>query len=207
VPQIEHRDDDGTGWTDWQALGGVSFHPPVYDYLSGECTFEDHTIIPLTTRQYRVRTYTHGLRGDGSAGVYGLASNTVNIPGTYWWLKDLEFPENNMILPVSAEEITIATTNTATAFQPLGEDYPIIITEGFKSDRIELPLVAQNTDWVTFRKLARSGRSLFLQTDVNDGWWVRPISDIESETLVSAQRTTDPYRVVKISFLQVAPEA
>lgn len=206
VPLIEHRDDDGTGFGEWQALGGVQFHPPVFDYLTGECTFDDHTIIPLTARQYRVRAYTHGLRGDGSAGTYGVASNTVNIAATYWWLKDLEFPENNMILPVKAEEITIATTNTATAFQPLGENYPIIITEGFKSDRIDLPLVAQNTDWITFRKLAKSGRSLFLQTDVNDGWWVRPISDIEHETLVSAQRTTDPYRTVKISFLQVAPE-
>jgi hypothetical protein len=207
APTIEYQDDDGTGFSDWQPVGGVSWTPPAYDYLTGECTFEDHTIIPLTTRQYRVRTYTHGLRGDGSTSVYSVASNTVNITGTYWWLKDLENPENNLILPVKSDGIQVSTTNTASAFQPLGEKYPIVITEGFKSDTIELPLIAQRTDWTAFRKLVKSGKPLFLQTDVDDAWWVRPISEISNETLVSAQRQTDPYRVVKVSFIQVAPEA
>lgn len=206
VPIIEYQDDDGTGFTDWTPVSGVGWNPPVYDYLTGKCSFEDHTIVPLTTRQYRVRTYTHGLRGDGSTSVYGVASNTVNISATYWWLKDLETPSNSIILPVKSQEISVETSNTASAFQPLGEDYPIVITEGFKSDIIELPLVAQNTDWAAFRKMVKSGRSLFLQSDVNDAWWVRPLSDLSAETLVSAQRQTDPYRIVKVKFIQVKPE-
>lgn len=207
VPIVEYQDDDGTGFGSWYPVAGVGWNPPRYDYLTGEATFEDHTLIPLTTRQYRVRTYTHGLRGDGSTSVYSYASGSVNISGTYWWLKDLENPEDSIILPVMSTDIQTSTSNTASAFQPLGESHPIVITEGFKTDVLELPLIAQRTDWVAFRKMVKSGKSLFLQSDIDDAWWVRPISDLTAETLVSAQRQSDPYRVVKVKFIQVRPEA
>jgi hypothetical protein len=139
--------------------------------------------------------------------VYSPATSTVTIVGSNWWLKDLEFPENSIILPVQSTEIQTMTQNTASAFQPLGEDYPVVITEGFKSDTLELPLIAQKTDWAAFRKMVKSGKSLYLQSDIDDAWWVRPISDLQTETLVSANRQTDPYRVVKVKFIQVKPEA
>jgi hypothetical protein len=207
APIIEYSDDDGTGFSDWKPVAGVGYKPPVYDSITGVCTFEDHTLVPLTPRQYRVKTYTHGLRGDGSASVYSSTSNSINITGTYWWLKDLEDPSNSLILPVQNTEITTATTNTASAFQPLGEDYPIVITEGFKSVTLELPLIAQRTDWAAFRKMVKSGKTLFLQSDVDDAWWVRPVGDLNAETLASANRQTDPYRIVKVQFIEVAPEA
>ena len=206
VPKIEYQDDDGTGFSDWLPVAGTHWNPPVFDYLTGECSFEDNTIIPLTPRRYRVRGYTHGLRGDASTSVYSPATSSVSITGTNWWLKDLEHPENSIILPVQSTEIQAITTNTASAFQPLGEDHPVVITEGFKTDMLELPLIAQKTDWAAFRKMVKSGKSLYLQSDIDDAWWVRPLSDLTAETIVSANRQSDPYRIVKVKFIQVKPE-
>jgi hypothetical protein len=206
VPIIQYTDDDGSGYTDWANLGGVSLHQPIYDATSGVATFTDHTLIPQVARKYRAATLSYGLNGDQFVSDWGAESSPVTIAPTTWWLKDLLDPTNNLSLNVKSEAVPIALTNMASVFQPLGASAPVVLTEGYKSDIIGFTCLLNRSDWVNLRKLLRSGTSLFLQTDVDEGWWVKPIEDLAQATWPTYHRQTDPLREVHLKFVQVATE-
>ncbi|MYW69935.1 hypothetical protein GTY65_38660 [Streptomyces sp. SID8379] len=69
-----------------------------------------------------------------------------------------------------------------------------MLSEGCKGDAIELTLILKREEYAPLRKLLRSGRTLFLQTNVDHAWWVRPVGDIQAEVQVSGQRFVDPIR-------------
>lgn len=217
-PIIEYQDDDGTGFTDWAPLRGISASPPVYDQRTGLISYDDHTVVPLVTRQYRVKTYSYGLLGDSFASEFCTPVASAPVVADHWWLKNINDPTDNLILPVQAFPSTgtgtsgadtvvpVNTANTASVFQPIGSDYPLVLTEGYKSDTIDLSLVIQRLGWAAVRKLLKSGLTLFLQSDVDNAWWVRPINNMDSSTILSASRKSDPYRIVNLSFVEVQPE-
>jgi hypothetical protein len=91
-------------------------------------------------------------------------------------------------------------------FQPLGEDYPVVLTEGYKGDSFELTLIMNRTEHAEIREQLRTGRTLFLQSPVDHAWWVRPVGDLNAVILPTGQRFTNPIRLFKITFAQVKPE-
>lgn len=204
TPVIQYADDDGTGYGEWQTLAGLDTSPPVYDPLSGIATYTDHTIIPLVNRRYRAQTISYGLAGDQFVSGYGPASDEVSLSALSWWLKDITNPADNIPLRVAWETIQVGTTGTSVMYQPLGEALPLVLTEGYKGDALELTLRMKRDEYAPLRKLLRSGRTLFLQSDVDHAWWVRPIGDIQAEILPTGQRKVDPIRNVKVTFVQVA---
>lgn len=204
TPVIQYADDDGTGYGDWQTLAGLDTSPPVYDPLSGIATYTDHTVIPLVNRRYRAQTISYGLAGDQFVSGYGPASDEVSLSALNWWLKDITDPDSNISLRVAWESIQVGTTGTSVMYQPLGEALPLVLTEGYKGDALELTLRMKREEYAPLRKLLRSARTLFLQSDVDHAWWVRPIGDLQAEILPTGQRKVDPIRNVKVTFVQVA---
>lgn len=203
--QIQYQEDDGTGYGDWIDLPGQGFNPPVYDDLSGSCVYVDQTIIPLVKRRYRIQTVSYGFAGDVFVSGYGPPSEEVGLSAANWWIKDIGYPENNMILRVRPE-MDVTTTNTATVFQPLGEDFPYVVTEGFKGDTFTLTFVVNKNEYADLRALLNNGRTLYLQTDVDNAWWVRAISDLDADLLPTGRRKVNPLRFFKVTFAQVKPE-
>lgn len=124
-----------------------------------------------------------------------------------WWLKDITDPDSNISLRVAWDTIQVGTTGTSVMYQPLGEALPLVLTEGYRGDALELTLRMRREECAPLRKLLRSGRTLFLQSDVDHAWWVRPVGDIQAEILPTGQRKVDPIRNVKITFVQVAAPA
>lgn len=204
VPVLQYADDDGAGYGDWQDLPGIATSPPVYDPLSGVATYTDNTIVPLVNRRYRAQTVSYGLAGDQFVSGYGPPSDEVSLTASNWWLKDITHPEDSIILRVKAEPLQVGTTGTSVMYQPLGEDRPVVLTEGYKGDAIELTLILRREEYAPLRQMLRSGRTLFLQTNVDHAWWVRPVGDIQAEVQVSGQRFVDPIRFVKVTFVEVA---
>ncbi|MGW6790065.1 hypothetical protein [Streptomyces chartreusis] len=204
VPVIQYSDDEGVGYGEWKPLSGLTTNPPVYDPLSGIATYTDHTIVPLVNRRYRAQTISYGLLGDQFVSGYGPASDEVSLSAMNWWLKDLTDPLSNIALRVAWESIQVGTTGTSVMYQPLGEDYPLVLTEGYKGDAFELKLRIKRDEYAPLKKLLKSGRTLFLQSDVDQAWWVRPIGDIRAEILPTGRRQVDPIRNVSITFVQVA---
>lgn len=205
-PMIEYTDDDGTGYRDWLELPGTTANPPAFDPLSGLTKYEDHTVIPLTNRKYRAKTLVLGLAGDQFVSAFGPDSPEFSFEAENWWLKDISDPTLNIELKVKWDTTSIGTTNTATVFQPLGEDLPVVLTEGYKGDTFTLSLIPVSHDnWVQLKKLLRSGKTLFLQSDIDHAWWVRPVGDLSGDVLPTGSRQSNPLREVKISFIQVAP--
>lgn len=205
-PEIQYADDSGQGYGDWQPLPGNETLLPAYDYLTGDATIEDHTIIPLVTRKYRARTVTIGLAGDQSVSPWSADSDEVYIVGENWWLKDIADPENNLQLKVKWDTFSTARTNTAVSWQPLGEDYPIMLTEGFKSEKFTVNLVPVNqADFTALETLLRSGKVLFLQTDIDRAWWVRPLDDFKVDLLPTNKRQSNPLRAIQQEFLEMSP--
>jgi hypothetical protein len=100
----------------------------------------------------------------------------------------------------------VTTTNTATVFQPLGEDFPYVVTEGFKGDTFTLTFVVDKNEYADLRALLNNGRTLYLQTDVDNAWWVRAVSDLDADLLPTGRRKVNPLRFFKVTFAQVKPE-
>jgi hypothetical protein len=207
APWIQYADDDGSGYGDWQDLPGQTIQPPEFDPLTGITQYVDNTVIPLQNRKYRAQTISYGLAGDKFVSGYGPDSDEVSLTAREWWLKDLT-TDFAMILRVHvpAGPVTVGTTNTAVAFQPLGEDYPVVLTEGYKGDAFELTLVLNREEHAQLRAQLRTGRTLFLQSPVDHAWWVRPVGDLSAAIQYTGQRFTNPIRFFKITFVQVKPE-
>lgn len=205
-PQIQYSDDAGSGFSDWADLQGIGINPPQYDYLSGTAVYFDETIIPLTPRKYRARTFVYGLAGDQFVSPWSSETAPSVFNGVNWWLKDLTTGDK-LALKVQFQDLALATTGTAVSFQGLGEDLPMVVTEGFKGDTIKPTLRPVNRDdWLVLGRMLRSGNSLFLQTDYDQAWWVRTLSDIDYDVLASNLRQSKPIRDVTVTFLQIAPE-
>lgn len=204
IPTIEYADEQFNGRLIWQELPGIIPRPPVYKLPSGKSTYTDLYPTPLTARHYRVYTKTYGLNGDIFASNFSEEA-VATVVAENWWLKDVIDPTNNMILRVQAESWEQVTTNTAEAFQPLGSQYPIVLTDGYKADRVELTILMQKEEWSKFERLMRLNRTYFLQSDQDVTWWVRPVGDLSAETIVSANRNADPYRWVTQQFVEIRP--
>jgi hypothetical protein len=207
APFIQYADDDGAGYGPWYDLPGQAASPPEFDPLTGLMTYNDDTVIPLTRRKYRAQTISYGLAGDRFVSGYGPDSDEVSLTAREWWLKDLTTGWAMVLrVHVPAGPVTVGTTNTAVAFQPLGEDYPVVLTEGYKGDSFELTLVLNKDEHAELRAQLRTGRTLFLQSPVDHAWWVRPVGDLAAALQYTGQRFTNPIRFFKITFVQVRPE-
>lgn len=206
-PEIQYADDYGTGYGPFADLPGSKINPPAFEQLSGDAYYIDHTPIPLTNRVYRGRTETLGLNGDVFVSDWGPQSREYNFVARNWWLKDLRDPENNIMLKVAWDSFTVTTANTATVFQPIGEDLPVVLTEGYKGDSFNVRLIPVNHDeWFALRAMLKSGRTLFLQTDIDHAWWVRPVGDLAQTVLATGRRQEDPQRSIEVNFIQVEAE-
>lgn len=204
-PVIEYADDDGLGYGEWKTLHGQVAHPPIYDPLSGSVMYTDYMPIPATPRKYRALTLSHGLQGDQFKSEWSEESSDTVHPFS-WWIKDPTDPTNNMAIRVKAEAVGVELTNTATVFQTLGSEFPIVLTEGYKSDSFSIVVFAYHDEWVALRRLIRLNRTLFVQSNTDNAWWVRAVEQLASSTIVYSDTRLNPLREVTLQFIQVEPE-
>ena len=206
-PMLQYADDDGSGYGEWLDLPGQAVNPPAFDTLTGLMTYTDNTVVPLRRRKYRAQTVSYGLAGDRFVSGYGPDSDEINLTAREWWLKDLTTDFEMVVRPHSPSgNISVGTTNTATVFQPLGEDLPVVLTEGYKGDSFELTLIMTREEHAELRAQLRTNRTLFLQSPVDHAWWVRPVGDLNAEILPTGQRFTNPLRLFTLTFVEVAAE-
>lgn len=205
IPIIEYAEDLGTGYLGWGPLPFTSGSLK-YDQLTGLVTFIDQTVVPLSSRKYRAKTQSFGLAGDSFMSDFGPESQEITLIAKEWWLKDLAASNSSLQLKVKADPLAVSTNDTSAVFQALGADRPFVVTEGYKGDSIDLTLILKRDEYTTIRNLFNSGRSLFLQSNMDNAWWVRPVSNLESATQLTGKRNSDPLRFVKVSFVEVDPE-
>lgn len=205
-PVLQYQEDDGTGYGDWVDLAGQKLRPPSYSLSSSQMYYVDHTIVPTFARRYRVATKSYGLNGDFFSSGYGPASQEAILESFAWWLKDIGDPSNNIQISVKWNDLDVSTTNAASVFQPLGEDHPVVISEGFKGDAFSLDIHCEQDEFVVLMRLLSSRKTLVLQSDIDKTWWVRPVGDIQSKILATGSRRERPRRYVSVKFVQVKPE-
>jgi hypothetical protein len=204
IPIIEYADDDGSGYGDWAELPGSKLNVPAFADLTELSTYTDHTVVPLTSRKYRVRSKTFGLNGDQFVSAWGPESSEFSFEAENWWLKDIENPESNIELKVKWAETSVTRKNTATVFQAVGEDLPVVLTEGYKGDTFGLDLIpVRREQFALLKRMLESGKTLFLQSDIDNAWWVRPSEDLQVTVLPTSARQSDPLRQIKVTFVEV----
>lgn len=207
LPIIEYAEDRGSGYQGWAPLPFTQNSGLMYDNLTGLSTFIDQTVVPLSSRKYRAKTKSFGLAGDSFVSGYGPESQEVTLVAKEWWLKDLSSSDSSLQLKVKADPLAVTTNDTSAVFQPLGADRPFVVTEGYKGDSIDLTLIMKRDEYATLRDLFNSGRSLYLQSNLDNAWWVRPVGNLGAATQLTGKRNSDPLRFVKVSFVEVDPEA
>lgn len=222
TPIIEFADDVGEGYSPWATLPGSSRALLDYDQLTGLVTYVDPTLVPGARRKYRASTISYGLAGETFASGFGAQSDEIQLnTAGEWWLKDPTDPANSIQLRVCSTSagstvtsgnttdgvLTVNTTNTAAVFQPLGADRPVVLTEGFKGDSFTIMVQTLGTAaYRDLKALLNSGKTLFLQTNVDNAWWVRPVGDMPAETQMTHDMWDNPLRYTMISFVEVDPE-
>lgn len=102
--------------------------------------------------------------------------------------------------------ISVGTTDTSAVFQPLGADKPIVVTEGYKGDTIELIVQVRATEYTALRELLNARRTLYLQSNIDQSWWVRPNGDLNATTQPTGDMHSNPLKFVTVSFVEVDPE-
>jgi hypothetical protein len=205
-PVIEYQENDGTGWSEWKLLAGQRTLPPQFDPNTSQMFYVDHTIVPNYSRRYRVATKSYGLDGDTFSSGFGPTSQEAIFEARTWWLKDIQDLSRNMQITVKWKDQQVDMTNMATAFQPIGESFPVVISEGFKGDTFGLEIHCESAEFTQLMSLLDSGRTLILQSDIDRMWWVRPVGNIQSNILATSSRQERPRRYVSVTFAQVAPE-
>lgn len=216
IPVMQFNEDLGNGYGDWKDLHGTGSSLLKYDPLTGLVTFVDQSVVPLSKRKYRAKTISYGLAGETFISNYGPESNEISLIADDWWLKDLAVPANSMKLRVynanqagatgGAGTISVTTTDTSAVFQPLGADKPIVITEGFKGDTIALIIMVRNTEYTQLRDLINARRTLYLQSNIDQSWWVRPNGDLTATTQPTGDMHSNPLKFVTVTFVEVNPE-
>lgn len=207
VPTIEYQDDLGDGYGEWTVLPGSENALLTYDNLTGLVSYTDQTLRPNSHRRYRARTVSYGLSGEVFLSNYGAASEEITLVAQQWWLKDPANENNAIQLKVKAEPLKVTTANTATVYQPLGADLPIVLTEGYKGDAFTIKVqVSGAAAYKTLRDMLKTGKTLFLQSNLDNAWWVRPVSDLPSETQLTGDMWTNPLRFIDLSFVEVDSE-
>lgn len=206
VPLLEYAEDRGDGYGPWAVLPGSERALLQYDQLDGLVTFIDQTLVPLASRKYRARTISYGLAGDIFVSAYGPESDEISLAAQEWWLKDPLDPTRSMQLKIKAEPLDVSTSNTSAVFQPLGEQRPVVLTEGYKGDTVGITAIVDRIEYARLRTLLNSGRTLYLQSNMDNAWWVRPVGDMPAQTQLTSKRGTDPLRFVKLMFTEVASD-
>lgn len=205
-PEIQYADDDGTGYGEWRDLLGVKLNPPEYDPFTGWVVWTDHTIVPLHLRKYRTRTISYGLAGDKFVSDWGPETDEISVTAETWWLKDIKDPNNNLELRVKAEPTNVKTIGTATKVHTMGAEKAKVVGDGYKGDEFELTIICTSQEHAALKKLIKTNRTLFLQSDVDHAWWIRPIGDFDSEIQATNQRKKKPLRFVRLVYVEVNPE-
>lgn len=207
VPVLEYTEDAGSGYGEWKPLYGSDKANLTYDQLSGLGEYTDPTIMPGAHRKYRIRTLSYGLAGEVFTSDYGPESPEAFLTAPdNWWLKDLVVADYSVPLTVLADAIGTTSKDSSTIFQPIGEDLPIIVTQGYKGETIALRIKCVGTEYANLMRLLNAGRTLLLQSDADKAWWVRPQGDIQTDLQPSNMRKTKPVRFVSVSFVEVAPD-
>lgn len=206
VPLIEYAEDNGDGYGPWKVLGGTERQLLKYDQLTGVVTYIDQILTPLSRRKYRAKTLSYGLAGDLFASNYGEESAEISLIGIDWWIKDPNDPDAALKIRVKSEALGVTTASTAAVFQPLGADKPVVLTEGYKGDTFTITVICDRLEYVAIRRKLNERKTLFLQSNLDNAWWVRPIGDIGAETLETYKRHENPTRFVKLTFTEVDPE-
>jgi hypothetical protein len=206
VPAIEYAEDAGDGYGDWKPLGGSEKALLKYDQLTGLVTFVDQMLTPLAKRKYRAKTISYGLGGDVFASGYGEESPEISLVGQDWWIKDPTDPDAALKITVKSEPLGVTTASTAAVFQALGADRPVVLTEGYKGDTFTITVICDRLQYTAIKRLLNSRKTLFLQSNLDNAWWVRPIGDIGADTLETYDRHSNPIRMVKLTFTEVDPE-
>lgn len=206
VPAIEYAEDRGDGYGDWATLGGSEKALLKYDQLTGLVTFVDQMLTPLARRKYRARTISYGLGGDVFASSYGEESGEISLVAQEWWLKDPTDASLAQQIKVKSGPLGVTTASTAAVFQALGADRPVVLTEGYKGDSFTIEVLCDRLQYAAIKRMLNSRKTLFLQSNLDAAWWVRPIGDIGADYLETWDRHQNPLRWVKLTFTEVDPE-
>lgn len=135
-----------------------------------------------------------------SSTVSSTASATVTT--TSWWLKDPQAASRNQAISVPVWTYT-EPEDTAT-FYPEGRDRAVVLADQIRGIEGTLSVLLDTATKFTAFKLLRSGqRTLLVQSDMTDQWYVRLGRDMTVRLENAINRTTAPLRRVTVPFVEV----
>jgi hypothetical protein len=193
--QTQFSDDAGVTW---EEVRGSPSTP-----VGGSSTVYDYEVANGTTRSYRARAL-HSYP-EGNATSAWTVTQTSSWTGTDWWIKSLEDPSLNMVIPVRSQPSTTRTGRVG-LFQPLNAKYPIAVLDKRSSaSGLIVFRFTSDTDRDKFEALANEASVVLIQAPAGVQDWPDrfcALGDFERERAIDTSSGT--YSFDSVQWTEVA---
>lgn len=186
---VDYSDDDGVTWIRHPRMGGV--HSGSAQQL---LTNYDYEVPAGRVRQYRALSTTGGAN-PFTSNPSAVSSSSVVFSG--WWVKmPSDSTKNRKIRrgftwQKRKHDMRVASKDM------LGRTNKVVLTGGYAGAEFPLAIVTLTEDeYQDIRYLLRSSATLLLQTPHGRQWYIRPISNIIEQELITGQEGVDPAEVI-----------
>lgn len=194
---LEYSDDAGVTWTTHPRATAVGSDALAVIY--------DYEVPDGVTRRWRAKSRaTVGgltLTSDPSvATVYALMDWTSG-----WWLKDPLDPTRNLRLRLTETGFTSQAEEPQGIFWGLSRATPVVVSDTPRSESFELGLsFLDDAEYARFETLRASQRTLLLQSDWGEQWWVRLGGTRQASVLRAVAPRSSLPRTVTVPAVEVA---
>jgi hypothetical protein len=135
------------------------------------------------------------------------AIQTERFPANQSWiLRDTSDPEATGFAEISiAGDLESSSELVGASFAPLGRDRNVVVTDAKLGEMFDnLPLTVRgDAALAQLEDLRGRHKTLLLQSDTDEQWWVRPVGSRGRKTYRRTGRRTDPVHAVTLSLLEV----
>lgn len=131
-------------------------------------------------------------------------TQTVTLLLVDFWLID-PIAATALRVKVLRRPIVVADSEDQEVLRPKGRRFPVVVAaEQVSADQIDLTLIFDTqADFDAFRVMRRAQRTLLVQTDTTDRWYVRLPDTVEATLAMTGSRRTRPLRTVPLVLVEV----
>ena len=205
--RLELQRDDGEGYV--AVYGSGSSLAAWTAAADGDaCTVYDYACPPGTSPAYRARWVGQADADNPKQGAWAAVSPSGGPLTARWWVKDVVTPARN-VAPSVLLGLSLRSGSDTQTWAPVSATRPTLASTTAYADSLTLRFhTSTATERTALETLRQSNRTLLVQSDFGEQWWVRTTGSRTVAPVVSRSRSSAPHDVVTWDCIVVdQPEA
>lgn len=193
---VERSEDYGNTWNALRKGGKIKLNN------AGYATITDYEVIPQTVTYYRVTPSYNTANGKSLAGIPSVGLQAPVITNNSWWIASSS--DDTLRYQINVQNgLEESQRHPAGTFYPLGSPYPITVAGVVTGRDGSMTVMWTDPDtWQDFLDFLKRGEIYILLNPVEGE---RRYIFINQDVSITHHSAPQPYREVKISFVESAP--